>query len=133
MLMLPRPVCPWAEHKGEPMFNASQDRILMPSVSLCKENLPVQSAGLWAGRATGFTNSSHAMTLPTPPGPKTTRVLPARVVPKMLVTVQRLLCEIRQRLTPTEDVQHGALAIRWHLSHVSLEPVLELWSISWIL
>jgi putative transposase len=47
--------------------------------------------------------------------------------------MERLVCEIRQRLVQTRDAQRGAFAIQWPLQHLGVQPLPASWTIHRIL
>jgi putative transposase len=58
---------------------------------------------------------------------------PRRVASKTPEDVERLVCEIRQRLVTTKYAQRGALAIQWQLEQLGVAPLPEVWTINRIL
>jgi putative transposase len=58
---------------------------------------------------------------------------PRRLPAKTPAEVERLVCEIRQRLVTTKYAQRGALAIQWQLRQLGVAPLPEVWTINRIL
>ncbi len=58
---------------------------------------------------------------------------PQRLTTKTPAELERLVCEIRQRLVQTRDAQRGAFAIQWQLQQLGVHPVPEVWTINRIL
>lgn len=58
---------------------------------------------------------------------------PHRRPTKTPEAVERMVCAIRQRLAPTKYAQRSALAIRWHLRQLGVEPLPAGWTINRIL
>jgi putative transposase len=58
---------------------------------------------------------------------------PQRIATKTPQGVERLVCEIRQRLVQTRYAQRGAFAMQWHLQQLGVQPLPEVWTMNRIL
>lgn len=58
---------------------------------------------------------------------------PKQATQKTAAAVERLVCEIRQRLLTTKYAQRGALAIHWQLQQLGVQSIPQLWTINRIL
>jgi hypothetical protein len=58
---------------------------------------------------------------------------PHHLMAKTSPVVERLVCEIRQRLVQTRDAQRRALAIQWQLQPLGVPPLPKIWTIHRIL
>jgi putative transposase len=58
---------------------------------------------------------------------------PAHIVRRTDDATERLVCEVRARLSSTRYSQRGAIAIQWQLAQLGLQPVPPIWTINRIL
>jgi putative transposase len=58
---------------------------------------------------------------------------PHHVTAKTPPDVERLVCEIRQRLVQTRYAQRGSFAIQWQLQQLCVQPLPAIWTINRIL
>jgi putative transposase len=58
---------------------------------------------------------------------------PHHVTAKTPPDVERLVCEMRQRLVQTRYAQRGAFAIQWQLQQLGVQPLPAIWTINRIL
>lgn len=58
---------------------------------------------------------------------------PRQVPTKTPKEVERLVCEVRQRLVATQYAQRGAFAIQWQLQQLGIRPLPHIWTINRIL
>ena len=68
-----------------------------------------------------------------PTWPQNRSRAPKQVPTKIAEEVERLVCEIRRRLSATRYAQKGALAVQWQLQKMGIEPLPNVWTINRIL
>ncbi len=68
-----------------------------------------------------------------PVWPQSRSRVPRQVPKKTPEEVERLVCQVRQRLVTTKYAQKGALAIQWQLQKLGVHPLPHVWTINRIL
>ena len=59
--------------------------------------------------------------------------IPRRIAVKTSLEIEQVVSSVRTRLVTTKYAQRGAVAIRWELERLGIQPVPEIWTINRIL